>query len=372
MSKKDNIAAWIEHVQDFWLYELDGKSSMRSSSNIIYAQMKDALKAGDFEGAWHAIERLKHLSQPGADPTFDVIRKKDQAETRLMCGLGAFYMEEYQHANLFFNEALGLYSPSGHYRGIVLWLQGCIHWLLVSHVDDAILYWEQACSVYLLQRDIPTMLNWYADRAKEMSEAIKIATQENCPPHPNRVIAPASAGPKAAAKKSKKPTKNHSIHSFPVLGKISAGKMHSVIPLDGKLEIREVFFEDDTPYQPVSLRPGENVINISDSKEYFVLKVTGTSMNTASPEPILNGDYVLMCAQKTAESGDIVAAEIVGVDDLATLKRYKVESGKIVLLPESDDPAFQDPISIRREFKSLNDNFYIRGIALAVFKRSED
>ncbi len=205
-----------------------------------------------------------------------------------------------------------------------------------------------------------------------MSEAIKIATQENCPPHPSRVIAPASAGPKAAAKKSKKPTKNHSIHSFPVLGKISAGKMHSVIPLDGKLEFLDVFFEDDTPYQPVSLRPGENVINISDSKEYFVLKVTGTSMNTASPEPILNGDYVLMCAQKTAESGDIVAAEIVGVDDLATLKRYKVESGKIVLLPESDDPAFQDPISIRREFRKPDDNFYIRGVALAVFKRIED
>lgn len=90
-------------------------------------------------------------------------------------------------------------------------------------------------------------------------------------------------------------------------------------------------------------------------------------MNTASPEPILNGDYVLMCAQKTAESGDIVAAEIVGVDDRATLKRYKVESGKIVLLPESDDPAFQDPTSIRCEFRKPDDNFYIRGVALAVF-----
>ncbi|MCG2785291.1 MAG: hypothetical protein L6461_09325 [Anaerolineae bacterium] len=74
------------------------------------------------------------------------------------------------------------------------------------------------------------MLNWYADRAKEMSVAIEIATQENCPPHPSRVVTPASARHQAVAKKSKKPTKNHSIHAFPVLGKISAGKMHSVIP----------------------------------------------------------------------------------------------------------------------------------------------
>jgi len=58
------------------------------------------------------------------------------------------------------------------------------------------------------------------------------------------------------------------------------------------------------------------------------------------------------------------------LDNRATLKRYSMEAGKIVLEPESKDPAFQN-IHWQHEFTNLDDDFHIRGIALAVLKRIE-
>jgi SOS-response transcriptional repressor LexA len=282
-------------------------------------------------------------------------------------------MEDYQHANLFMNEALGLYSPLGHYRGVVLWMQGCIQWLLVSHVDDAILLWEQARSTFLTQKETPnTLPGWYEKRAEEMRRAIEVATRENCPPHPDKVIKFASAKYKTTVTGKFNPTTKHLIHSLPVLGQISAGKMYNGINPDCELEIREVFLGDNTPHYPINLRSSGNIIKIPQGIEHYVLRVTGNSMNAASPVPILDGDYVLMRAQNIADTGDIVAAEIVGLDDRATLKRYKLENGKFALIPESDDPVFQDPISLEREFTKLDDEFFVRGVVLAVLKRNED
>lgn len=374
MSKKDNVKEWVNHVYDYWLYEFDQESSMRSSSQIIYQQMRDALSLNNFIDAWRALERLKRLSQPGFDAIFESLHKKDQAETRLMCGLGAFYMEDYQQANLFLSEALSLYSSFGHYRGIVLWVQGCVQWLLVSHVDEAILLWEQARSIFLSQREHPNMIpGWYKNRVEEMLLAIEIATKEDCPPHPNRVIKTYSTHASVNIKTAKVFKKYSSfLRTYPILGQIPAGKMYNTSTPEGHLEIHDVYLNNEQ-YNPVSLKTGENFVSLPQEKEYYyILRVSGNSMNAATPETILDGDYVLMRAQSVANNADIVAAEIVGMDDRATLKRYKTEKGKIILIPESSDPDFQDPISIRREFSTLDDNFHIRGIAIAVLKRVED
>ena len=85
---------------------------------------------------------------------------------------------------------------------------------------------------------------------------------------------------------------------------------------------------------------------------------------------IEDGDYVLLAEQETAEENDIVVAEIEDdADSLATLKRYRVgygvARGKILLEPESNNPAFQTPF----EFTAgAAPQVYIRGVALAVFK----
>lgn len=121
-------------------------------------------------------------------------------------------------------------------------------------------------------------------------------------------------------------------------------------------------------YRIESLIRGERVINLSVGFRYFVLRVSGNSMNQSTPVPIENGNYVIMREQNMAESGDIVAAEIVGVDNRATLKRFKREPNAIFLAPESSAPEFKRPVYIEREFNNFNDGFYIRGVAVAVLK----
>ena len=63
--------------------------------------------------------------------------------------------------------------------------------------------------------------------------------------------------------------------------------------------------------------------------EHFILEIRGDSMITAG---IMNGDYVVVKRQQTAQNGDIVIAMI---DDEATCKRYFKEPDRIRLQPEN-------------------------------------
>ena len=64
--------------------------------------------------------------------------------------------------------------------------------------------------------------------------------------------------------------------------------------------------------------------------ELFMVRVRGDSMVDAG---ILDGDYVVVRQQPTAEVGDIVVAGIPGEE--ATVKTYQRRRGKIVLRPEN-------------------------------------
>ena len=105
---------------------------------------------------------------------------------------------------------------------------------------------------------------------------------------------------------------------------------------------------------------------ISD-QHHFVMKVQGKSMNQAG---INDGDMIVLRAQMTAESGDIVAAEIGGVDvHRATLKRYSVRAKTVTLKAESDDPEFEDKEwDFKPSSENTRDGFFVRGIAVAVLK----
>ncbi len=62
--------------------------------------------------------------------------------------------------------------------------------------------------------------------------------------------------------------------------------------------------------------------------ELFMLRVRGTSMIEAG---ILDGDFIVARSQNWADNGDIVVAGIPG--DEATVKTYRHEPGRTVLLP---------------------------------------
>jgi repressor LexA len=65
--------------------------------------------------------------------------------------------------------------------------------------------------------------------------------------------------------------------------------------------------------------------------ETFMLKVRGESMMNAG---ILDGDYVVVRHQPTAENGDIVVAGIPGEE--ATVKRLRRQGSTVILIPAND------------------------------------
>ena len=87
-------------------------------------------------------------------------------------------------------------------------------------------------------------------------------------------------------------------------------------------QLRSVPWIEGNFYIDRSFAPGEYI---------FALRVTGDSMKNAG---ILDGDYVLVRRQQTAQKGDIVVAQI---DDEATVKRFIPEKKRIRLEPENPD-----------------------------------
>lgn len=73
-----------------------------------------------------------------------------------------------------------------------------------------------------------------------------------------------------------------------------------------------------------------------DSEDLFMLTIRGDSMINAG---ILDGDFVIVKRQETADNGDVVIA--MTDEDEATCKRFYKERSHIRLQPENDD---LDPI----------------------------
>src|ERR671930_1098928 len=84
----------------------------------------------------------------------------------------------------------------------------------------------------------------------------------------------------------------------------------------------------------------------------YVLRVAGDSMKNAG---VLEGDYVVVHAQETAQDGDIVVALL---EDEATVKRFFKESDHVRLQPENEA---LDPILTR--------DVHVLGRVVGVFRR---
>lgn len=105
----------------------------------------------------------------------------------------------------------------------------------------------------------------------------------------------------------------------PIIGCVAAGE-----PLLAQENIQDYF-----PI-PVDFMP---------NKDTFMLEVKGESMINAG---ILNGDYVLVEKDCTAQNGDMVVALI---EDGATVKTFYKEEGIYRLQPEND---FMSPIIVKQ------------------------
>ncbi len=72
--------------------------------------------------------------------------------------------------------------------------------------------------------------------------------------------------------------------------------------------------------------------DVSDTEEYFYLKVCGDSMKNIG---MVDGSLVLFRKQQYADDGDIVACLVGG--DSATVKRFRRSKKNIYLLPENEE-----------------------------------
>ena len=106
--------------------------------------------------------------------------------------------------------------------------------------------------------------------------------------------------------------------NVPIVGKVAAGEPILAV-------------ENIENYFPI---PAEFMPN----EPTFILQVQGESMINAG---ILDGDYVLVQQQPTANDGDMVVAL---VDDSATVKTFYKEDGYYRLQPENDT---MDPIIVK-------------------------
>ncbi len=131
----------------------------------------------------------------------------------------------------------------------------------------------------------------------------------------------------------------------PVLAAIAAGQPLPVFPQDVATAIEEDSVEVDAGM-------------VADREKIFALRVKGDSMIDAL---IRDGDMVVLEAQETAQSGDMVAAWLVQEEE-ATLKRFFPEGDRIRLQPENST---MEPIYVDAR------NVQVRGRVVGVLRRYE-
>lgn len=363
---KRNCDQWINFAYDNWLvWERDEKRKgyLRESTRILANRMKSAAEQRRHEEALNLLERLKKLGN-----NFNQLEEEfgsksylyEHAEIYLECALTAYFMDDLQEAISLFKVSINGFPNRTMYKAISYWLYGCIQWQSHSHREDALISWEKGLQIF---KDVQADNNYDADYSKKCAAiivdaqmGIKSASINNYPP-------PAPVMPKPDSEKpSTKPPKNR-MRMFPIIGSIPAGSPVTVVDDSNERTISDGF-EINNEYYSIYKLQDKLEINFSQSKRYFLLRVTGDSMNNSSPVAIENGDYVLMVKQDVAENGEIVAAEIKNVDREATLKKYYYKNGEYILRPMSKDNSLKEHLTFKNDF-------VIRGIAIAVLKRDD-
>ncbi|MCP4523406.1 MAG: hypothetical protein GY828_04240 [Candidatus Gracilibacteria bacterium] len=114
--------------------------------------------------------------------------------------------------------------------------------------------------------------------------------------------------------------------------------------------------ENDYGVLPIS----KNIIS-GDERNYFVLRVEGTSMNNyeVNGKVVDNGSYILIKKDETALNEQDAFLFI--VNNSATIKKYKQDGSAVYLLPKSQDD-YHKPIIL-----SPDDSIDVNGKVVDVF-----
>jgi repressor LexA len=168
----------------------------------------------------------------------------------------------------------------------------------------------------------------YPPSVREIGEAVGLASSSTVHGHLSRLetmglIRRDPTKPRAIeilGENDAAPIPQNNVINVPLLGKVTAG-----LPITAIENVEEYF--------PLP----ENMA--AHDEQVFMLEIMGESMIEAG---ILDGDYVIVKQQSTANNGDIVVA--MTEEDEATVKRFFKDQDSIRLQPENST---MDPIILR-------------------------
>ncbi|MCB2178590.1 hypothetical protein KQH61_04160 [bacterium] len=392
---------WVQYAEDNWWNPVAIIPPIEIHLHVreIIKVLEDAHTAGKRERVWAEINRIKNktINMPPFDGGVAVSKCAQIA-------LDQGYIAE--ASELFYEAKNAIGVGNQHRFAVVTWMQGCAYWLQPgSRQNNAISLWQTSIDLFSrLAKDSSTNISrmqWYNEQIDIMTRCLKYAIEENELPDKRDILGISPQAFPATTTGSKSSGK-------PVSGSSSTGSGSTPPPLDPVENFLELFvvyeeipaglpgavayqptprypagYKDlsasdyievtrvqigDTEYHVRTLDTSSRRVNLIDPHHHYVLKVRGNSMNQAG---IDDGDFVVLRSQVTARNGDIVAAEIIGVDvSRATLKRYTARDKSVTLQAESSDPEFEGKTW---EFSSAvlnkkDEGFYIRGVAVAVLK----
>jgi len=354
---RKNARAWIDHVYSEWLGKWD-RARIRPAILELILELRSAVEnLKKLDDSWRLIEELEKLHSLLYNET--LTHSKEPPQMMLECGLAADRLGDSREATRLLKKAT---YTDPHDSAVARWLLGCVYW----HLDDetsALTAWEKSMEVFreLENRTLknPERTSWYHMRVKEMGEALKQAVE-------NHVVPPIPVEQRPPQLRIA-----DMFGSLPIIDEIPARTNLKVFG-DGVDLIRTTrIWLDSQEFKIVSLLPKENPLSFPMGQRFYILKVQGNSMNKADPQPVHNGDYVIIRQQRRAQNNDIVVAEITdgeNRDAHAILKRLIRLGEKMYLVPESTDPRYTRQIEFLDCLTEFGVGFQIHGVALALLK----
>jgi hypothetical protein len=364
-----------------WLNKF-GSSHLRPASNTLISSMKNALEAGHRTDATGLLQQLEDYACKLRDDAEGV-------EVLLECADTAERLGNLDKAGTNLVEAVSRAWSDLHRRAVIQWLLGAVQWRSMPSRQQAVVSWRNSISDFEQLAKKPSIAHqqrtWYEDTVclleRNLSEALEevgryvdliqpLGTpKKDHAAHPGEVSTTLLPSPSMETRLSDTHLPADStltrtadiLQLFTISEEIPAGDFgpsgYDPFPI-GVVELDHLFINGH-PYSIHGTR-GKKIINLPLDQQTTVVKVKGDSMDL---ENISREDFVILRRVDLPSNGDIVMAEIVGVDGRATLKHYFNEKDTITLQPHSSNPDHKPFV-----FRKVREGFYIRGVVIAVLK----
>lgn len=370
-----DLKEWLDQTLP-WLRADLSRDMLQKPHAQLVEMMWNAKKQNRASEVWDLINELEELANRTGET-------REKGQILLNCAKVAADLENLKSSLTYFQGAEGKYKGFSHQHAVVKWMMGCVHWAMKANVD-AITAWQGAIVLFQelrsnLQVATP-IADWYDERIGRMQAALATAIERGRLPSCNLSTPPDQVPPQdvdadveSDADRSYFEGDSLLWVSTQVSESIPAGGFGPTgfdpQPL-GFLELSEVVIEEQ-PYEVVSVRGSSarrNLVDINSRQRYHTVGVTGTSMNAAKPQPIMDGDFVLIREQSEAQDHDIVVVGILGLDSRATIKRLRRRNGKLQFVPETTDPIHSE-VDWEKEYDPLDETVQILGVVEAIFRK---